>query len=96
VNERFGTQFKPGDQLFFDSIKEDALADQTLRQVALANSMENFGYVFFKTLENLFLDRMEQNEEITARFLNDKEFQALVAQHLLKEVYDQFRTDNPS
>jgi hypothetical protein len=32
LNERFGTEFKPGDQLFFDSICEDALADTNLRQ----------------------------------------------------------------
>ena len=27
LNERFGTDFKPGDQLFFESIKEDAVAE---------------------------------------------------------------------
>jgi type I restriction enzyme R subunit len=64
LNERFGTDFKPADQLFFDSIKEDALADSGLRQAAMANTMENFGYVFLKALEGLFIDRMEQNEEI--------------------------------
>jgi len=72
LNERFGTEFKPGDQLFFDSICEDAVADTNLRQAAIANTMENFGYVFRKALEGLFIDRMEQNEEITAKFLNEK------------------------
>ena len=91
LNERFGTEFKPGDQLFFDSIREDAVADFDLRQAALANTMENFSYVFLKALEGLFIDRMEQNEEITAKFLNDKEFQHIVGQHLLKEVYEQIR-----
>src|SRR5665811_1527314 len=27
LNERFGTEFKPGDELFFESIREDAVAD---------------------------------------------------------------------
>ncbi|HEC78683.1 MAG TPA: type I restriction endonuclease subunit R [candidate division WOR-3 bacterium] len=93
LNERFGTEFKPGDQLFFDSIREDAAADSDLRQAALANTMENFSYVFLKALEGLFIDRMEQNEEITAKFLNDKEFQRIVGQHLLKEVYEQIRSE---
>ena len=93
LNERFGTEFKPGDQLFFDSIREDAMADPDLRQAALANTMENFGYVFHKALEGLFIDRMEQNEEITAKFLNDKEFQHAVRQYLLKEVYEQIRSE---
>ncbi len=89
LNERFGTDFKPGDQLFFDSIKEDAVANPALRQAALANSMENFGYVFMKELQNLFLDRMSQNEEITARYLDDDQFRDEVGQKLLQEVYEQ-------
>ena len=94
LNERFGTEFKPGDQLFFDSIREDAITDTNLRQVALANTMENFGYVFRKTLEGLFIDRMEQNEEMTAKFMNEEQFREIVSQHLLKEVYEQIRSED--
>jgi len=89
LNERFGTEFKFGDQLYFDSIVEDAIADSNLRQAALANTMENFSYVFLKALEGLFIDRMDQNEEITAQYLNNKDFQTAVGQNLLKKVYDQ-------
>lgn len=91
LNEQFGTVFKPGDQLFFDSIKEDAVADKTLRQAALANTMENFGYVFRKALDGFFIDRMGQNEEITAKFMNEDRFREIVIRQLLKEVYDKIR-----
>ena len=91
LNERFKTDFRPADQLFLDAIREDAMADKKLREAALANTMENFGYVFRKALEGLFIDRMEHNEEITAKFINEKEFQEVVSQHLLKEVYKQIR-----
>jgi len=93
LNDRFGTEFKPADQLFFDSIREDAVADPELRQVAVANTMENFGYVFLKTLEDLFIDRMEQNEEIAAKFMNEKDFQEVVGKSLLKQVYEQIRSE---
>jgi type I restriction enzyme R subunit len=93
LNERFGTEFKPGDQLFFESIREDAVADNSLRQAAVANTMENFGYVFRKALEGLFIDRMDQNEEITAKFMNEDQFRETVSQHLLKEVYEQIRDE---
>jgi len=93
LNERFGTEFKPGDQLFFESIREDAMADSNLRQAALANTMENFGYVFRKALEGLFIDRMEQNEEITAKFMNEDQFREAVSRHLLKEVYETIREE---
>ena len=91
LNDRFGTEFKPGDQLFFDSIVEDALANEDLKQAALANTMENFGYVFGKILEDLFIERMDQNEEITAKFMNEKQFRTAVSQHLIKDVYGQIR-----
>jgi type I restriction enzyme R subunit len=93
LNERFGTDFKPGDQLFLESIREDAVADPEIRQAALANTMENFGYVFLKALEGIFIDRMDQNEDITARFMNDQEFQDIVSKHLLKTVYEQVREE---
>ncbi|MGD0234554.1 MAG: type I restriction endonuclease [Syntrophorhabdales bacterium] len=94
LNERFGTDFKPGDQLFFDSVREDAVADPALRQAAMANTEENFGYVFLKALEGIFIDRMEQNEEITAKYLNEREFKEIVGQKLLKQVYEQIRKES--
>lgn len=94
LNDRFGTSFRPGDQLFFDSILEDAASDPALRQAAMANTVENFGYVFLKALEGLFVDRMEQNEEIAAKFMNEKDFHDAVAQHLLRQVYEQIRSQD--
>jgi len=37
---------------------------------------------------------MEQNEEITAKYLNEKEFQETAGQQLLKQVYEQIRKEN--
>ncbi|MFA5622597.1 MAG: hypothetical protein WC948_07875, partial [Thermovirgaceae bacterium] len=93
LNERFGTEFKPGDQLFFEAIREDAVADPSLRRSALANTMENFGYVFRRALEGLFIDRLELNEEITAKFMNEERFRQAVSEHLLKEVYEKIREE---
>ena len=94
LNDRFGTEFKPGDELFFESIREDAMADSSLRQAALANTMENFGYVFRRALEGMFIDRMDQNEEITARFMNEEQFRDIVSRHLLQKVYEQIRKES--
>ncbi len=93
LNQRFGTDFKPGDQLFFDAIREDAVADTGLRQAAIANTMENFGYVFRKALQDLFIDRLDQNEDIAARFMNEDDFRNVVSGQLLKEVYEQIREE---
>ena len=64
VNERFGTDFNQADQLFFDQIVEAAMADAGLRQAAVVNPSDKFELVFKSLLENLFAERMDQNEEI--------------------------------
>ena len=91
INERFGTSFTPADELFFDQVREDAVADEELRQAAQANTLDGFGYVFRKALEGMFIDRMEQNEDLFARFMNTPEFRQLVEEHLGRQVYDQIR-----
>ncbi len=93
INERFGTDFTKADELFFNQIREEAVADGNLRQAAVANTIENFRFVFDKALEGLFIDRMEQNEELFAKFMNDKDFQKLVTEHLSREVYADIRGD---
>jgi hypothetical protein len=36
---------------------------------------------------------MEQNETITARFLNDEEFKKVITEFLIKRVYRKIRED---
>jgi len=91
LNERFGTEFKPADQLFFDAIKEDAMSDSKLRRAAEVNTLENFGYVFRKALDDLFIERMDANEDITAKFMNEQDFRKIVTEHLTREIFDEIR-----
>ena len=93
INERFGTDFTQADELFFHQLREEAIADEELRQAATANTLDNFRYVFIKALEGLFIDRMEQNEEIFAKYMNDANFRKVVSEHLLKQVYEQIREE---
>jgi type I restriction enzyme R subunit len=91
LNERFGTDFKPADQLFFDQIAEAAVENETLKTAAKVNSMENFKPVFDLMLEGLFIDRMEGNEDIFDRLMNDPEFRNIAANELLRDVYHRLR-----
>lgn len=92
LNERFGTEFTPADQLFFDQVRETAVANEQLRQAVMANSIENFEPVFNKQLENLFIERMDGNEEIFVRLMNDEAFRNVAAGYLMRAVYQQVRT----
>ena len=91
LNERFGTEFTPADQLFFDQVRETAIASEQLRQAVMANSIENFAPVFNKQLENLLVERMDGNEEIFVRLMNDEAFRNVAAGHLMRAVYQQVR-----
>lgn len=91
LNERFGTEFTPADQLFFDQVRETAVANEQLRQAVMANSIENFEPVFNKQLENLFVERMDGNEEIFVRLMNDEAFRSIAASHLMRAVYQQIK-----
>lgn len=91
LNDRFGTEFTPADQLFFDQIVEAAVNDDRLRQAAAANPGDKFELVFRTLLENLFVERMEQNEEIFIRYMNDKTFQNLVTAWTASETYRRLR-----
>lgn len=93
INERFGTQFTQADELFFQQLREEAVGDESIRQAAQANTLENFGYVFKKALEGLFIDRMDQNGEIFAKYMNEGDFQKAVFEYLAKQVYEQIRTE---
>lgn len=92
INERFGTDFTDADQLFFDQIVEAAVADEGLKQAAQANPEDKFALVFNRALESLFVERMEQNEDIFAKFMNDVAFQKLVTAWMVSEAYRRIRT----
>jgi type I restriction enzyme R subunit len=95
VNDRFGTDFNQADQLFFDQIVEAAISDAALRQAAAVNPGDKFELVFKNLLETLFVERMDQNEEIFARFMNDKSFQKVVTGWLPSEAYRKLRLPSP-
>ncbi len=91
VNECFGTDFNQADQLFFDQIVEAAMADDGLRQAAAVNPGDKFELVFKNLLETLFVERMDQNEEIFVRFMNDPPFQKVVTAWMASEAYRRLR-----
>jgi type I restriction enzyme R subunit len=95
VNDRFGTDFNQADQLFFDQIVAVAISDLALKQAAAVNPGDKFELVFKNLLETLFVERMDQNEEIFARFMNDKSFQNIVTGWLSSEAYRKLRLPSP-
>ncbi len=96
LNERFGTDFNQADQLFFDQIVEAAMDDDNLRRAAAVNSSDKFELLFKNVLERLFVDRMDQNEDIFVRFMNVGPFQKAVTAWMAEEAYRRFRVGQGS
>ncbi|MCX6877695.1 MAG: DEAD/DEAH box helicase family protein [Verrucomicrobia bacterium] len=87
INDRFGDDLNEADQLFFDQIAEAALRTEALRQAAQGNPIDKFQLVFKEIVERLFIERMDLNEDLFARYMNNPEFQELVAGWLGQQVY---------
>ena len=87
LNQRFGTEFEKADQLYFEQMEEDMLADEALRVKAKANKLDTFRYAFEAVFEEKLIDRMDQNQEIFDRILEDSSFGGLVRDWLMQRVY---------
>ena len=95
LNERFGTDFTEADQLFFDSVRATAERDEKIVEAAKANTEANFSAFFSRVLDDLFIQRMEGNDEIFNRVMSDKQFRTAAQEHLAREVYERIRRGEP-
>jgi type I restriction enzyme R subunit len=96
LNERFGTDFTEADQLFFDQVRAAAERDEKIVEAAKANSEANFSAFFGRVLDDLFIQRMEGNDEIFNRVMNDKQFRNVAQEHLAREIYERVRDGQKS
>ena len=94
LNERFGTDFTEADQLFFDSVRATAELDEKIVEAAKANNEANFSAFFGRVLDDLFIQRMEGNDEIFNRVMSDKQFRSAAHEHLAREVYERVRRND--
>lgn len=88
LNERYGTEFTDADKLFFQQIQQELIDDENLRKQAASNPIDNFRFPFNDIYENKLIDRMEQNQEIFSKLMNDNDFGEFVKLWMLKSVYD--------
>lgn len=91
LNERFGTEFKKADQLFFDSVIEETKSDAEVQQRAAANTLENFSLAMKSKVRDAIVDRMDKNEGIVTRYLNEPEFEEAAFKALVRKIYEELK-----
>ena len=72
------------------------MTDEGVRRAATVNPDHKFALVFKTLLESLFVERMDQNEEIFVRFMNDASFQEIVTEWMASEAYRRLRHGDPT
>jgi type I restriction enzyme R subunit len=90
LNSKFGTDFNEADKLFFDQIEEELFQDEDLKKRALNNPLENFKYAFEDVFINKLIERMDSNQEIFEKIMENSEFKNDIKEWLTKKIYDRF------
>jgi len=87
LNDRFGTDFSEADKLFFDQIEEEMVLDNKLGVQAKSNTIDNFKYGFEDVFISKLVERIDQNQDIFNKIMEDTTFAGVVKDYLLKRVY---------
>ena len=61
------------------------------RQTAAVNPESKFELVFRDLIDRLFTERMDQNEEIFVRYMNEAPFKEVVTEWLASQAYRRLR-----
>jgi type I restriction enzyme R subunit len=93
LNERFGTEFEEADRLFFEQIETELIQDEKLQTQARVNKIDTFKYAFEEMFLNKLIERMDQNQDIFDKIIENKSFGNLVKELMLKKVYSKINED---
>ncbi len=91
LNERFGLNLNERDQLLFDQFEETWVSDPEVAAQAQNNTIENFRLVFDRMFMGTVVGRMDDNEAIFKRILDDEEFREVLMDLYAARVYRRAR-----
>ena len=91
INDRFGLDLDETDQLLFDQFEESWAADATLVARARTNDYDNFLLVFDQTFVDTIVKRVDSNEAIFKKILDEPEFRQTVLEYYADKLYDRLR-----
>ena len=91
LNDRFGTDLTEVDKLLLDQFEESWVADGELADQAQNNSLDNFRLVFDKKFLQTIITRVDANEEIFKKILDDEDFRTTLGEFYLRKVYERLQ-----
>ncbi len=91
LNERFGTDLTDVDKLLLDQFEESWVADDELSDQAKSNSLDNFRLAFDRKFLQTIVTRVDANDEIYKKILDDEEFRQVLMDLYAGRVYRRAR-----
>jgi type I restriction enzyme R subunit len=91
LNERFGTNLTDVDKLLLDQFEESWVGDDELSNQARNNTIDNFRLVFDRKFLQTIITRVDANDEIYKKILDDEDFRATIAEFYRRKVYERLR-----
>ena len=88
LNKRFNTDFTDADKYFFSQVEEELIQNESLSRQAKSNSIQNFKYGFDDIFLATLIERMEDNQDIFTKIIDNPEFGDAVKDWMLKRVYN--------
>jgi type I restriction enzyme R subunit len=95
LNERFGLKLDERDQILFDQFEQTWLADPEVSAQAKNNTFNNFRLVFDRLFLGTLIGRMDDNETIVRRVLDDEDFQTALKDLYATRIYRRARSASP-
>ncbi|MDQ3194694.1 MAG: DEAD/DEAH box helicase family protein, partial [Bacteroidota bacterium] len=90
LNGKYGTEFNDADKLFFEQIEEELYNNEDLEMRAKSNPIENFKYAFDEIFINTLIERMDGNQEIFDKIMENTEFKKDIQDWLTRRIYQRF------
>jgi len=87
LNEQFGLKLDEKDKLLFDQFEQTWLADADVLAQAQNNDFDNFLLVFERLFLATVIDRMDTNDEIFQRILDNPGFKDVLLDWYAREVF---------
>lgn len=90
LNDKYGTEFTDADRLYFEQLEQALYENEDLKQRAQNNPIENFKYAFDEVFIQTLIDRMDSNQEIFDKIMENNDFKSDVKGWLTKKIFDRF------
>lgn len=93
LNERFGVNLTERHQLLLDQFEMTWLADETLRQFANANPIENFALEFEAIFKKTIISQEEENQAFYDLIYGNAELATFLKELYMRRLYASLRGD---